>query len=125
MTAIASAGQLVPEAAVVRRRTTERKHVGSHVFLIIMTVLWTTPLLWAMYTSLRPYGETAKYGYLSLPHHLTFSNFTTAWTQADDRPLLLELGDHHLSGRGAHSRLCVLCRLCVVALLASGSTFRC
>ena len=39
MTAIASAGQLVPEAAVVHRRKTERKHVGSHVFLIIMTVL--------------------------------------------------------------------------------------
>jgi multiple sugar transport system permease protein len=83
MTVTASAGQLVPEAAVARRRTTERKHVGSHVFLIVMTVLWTTPLLWAMYTSLRPYSETAKYGYLSLPHHLTFSNFTTAWTQAD------------------------------------------
>ncbi len=83
MTAIASAGQLVPEAAVVRRRTSERKHVGSHVFLLIVTVLWTAPLLWAMYTSLRPYGETAKYGYLSLPHHLTFSNFTNAWSQAD------------------------------------------
>jgi multiple sugar transport system permease protein len=83
MTVTASAGQLVPAAAVVRRRTTERKHVGSHVFLVIMTVLWTTPLLWAMYTSLRPYSETAKYGYLSWPRHLTFSNFTTAWTQAD------------------------------------------
>jgi multiple sugar transport system permease protein len=83
MTVTASAGQLIPAAAVAHRRTAERRHVGSHVFLIIMTVLWTTPLLWAMYTSLRPYSETAKYGYLSLPHHLTFSNFTTAWTQAD------------------------------------------
>jgi multiple sugar transport system permease protein len=83
MTVTASAGQLIPSAAVARRRPVERKHVGSHVFLLIMTVLWTTPLLWAMYTSLRPYSETAKYGYLSLPHHLTFSNFTTAWKQAD------------------------------------------
>ena len=83
MTVTASAGQLVPATAVPRRRPAERKHVGSHVFLIIMTVLWTTPLLWAMYTSLRPYSETAKYGYLSLPRHLTFKNFTTAWTQAD------------------------------------------
>jgi len=83
MTVTASAGQLIPAAAVAPRRTAERRHVGSHVFLLIMTVLWTTPLLWAMYTSLRPYGETAKYGYLSLPHHLTFSNFTSAWSQAD------------------------------------------
>jgi multiple sugar transport system permease protein len=83
MTVTASADQFIPAAPVARRRPAERKHVGSHVFLIIMTVLWTTPLLWAMYTSLRPYSETAKYGYLSLPRHLTFKNFTTAWTQAD------------------------------------------
>jgi multiple sugar transport system permease protein len=83
MTVTASASQFAPAAVAVPRRRAERKHVGSHVFLIIMTVLWTTPLLWAMYTSLRPYSETAKYGYLSLPRHLTFSNFTDAWSQAD------------------------------------------
>jgi multiple sugar transport system permease protein len=83
MTVTASASQFAPAAVAVPRRKVERKHVGSHVFLIIMTVLWTTPLLWAMYTSLRPYSETAKYGYLSLPRHLTFSNFTDAWSQAD------------------------------------------
>jgi len=81
--ATASVGELMPAAAVAPRRKGERKHVGSHVFLLIVTVLWTAPLLWAMYTSLRPYSETAKYGYLSLPHHLTFSNFTNAWSQAD------------------------------------------
>ena len=30
---------------------------------------------------MRPYGETSKYGYVSLPHHLTLSNFVNAWTQ--------------------------------------------
>ncbi|HEY5199572.1 MAG TPA: carbohydrate ABC transporter permease [Acidothermaceae bacterium] len=83
MTAAASVDSLMTTAPITRRRTSERKHVGSHVFLLIITVLWTAPLLWAMYTSLRPYGETAKYGYLSLPHHLTFSNFRNAWSQAD------------------------------------------
>ncbi len=83
MTAAASVDNLITAAPVARRRPSERKHVGSHVFLVIVTVLWTAPLLWAMYTSLRSYGETAKYGYLSLPHHLTFSNFTNAWKQAD------------------------------------------
>ncbi len=39
--------------------------------------------LWAFYTSLRSYSETSKYGYLSLPHHLTFVNFRNAWTQGD------------------------------------------
>ena len=36
-----------------------------------------------MYTSLRSYNETAKYGYLSLPHHLTFTNFRNAFDQAN------------------------------------------
>jgi multiple sugar transport system permease protein len=57
--------------------------IGAHVFVNIMTLLWITPIVWALYTSLRPYNETAKYGYLSLPHHLTFSNFTNAWKQAN------------------------------------------
>jgi multiple sugar transport system permease protein len=57
--------------------------VGAHVFLFAAAILWITPIAWALYTSLRPYAETSKYGYLSMPHHLTFSNFTTAWRQAD------------------------------------------
>ena len=56
---------------------------AAHVFLITASVLWLTPILWALYTSLRSYDETAKYGYLSLPHHLTFTNFRNAFTQAD------------------------------------------
>jgi multiple sugar transport system permease protein len=57
--------------------------VGAHVFLFAAAILWITPIAWALYTSLRPYAETSKYGYLSRPRHLTFSNFTTAWKQAD------------------------------------------
>jgi multiple sugar transport system permease protein len=57
--------------------------VGAHVFLITAAVLWLAPILWAFYTSLRSYNETAKYGYLSLPHHLTLANFHNAFTQAN------------------------------------------
>jgi multiple sugar transport system permease protein len=57
--------------------------VGAHVFLMTAAVLWLAPILWAFYTSLRSYNETAKYGYLSLPHHLTFTNFRNAFTQAN------------------------------------------
>ena len=57
--------------------------VGAHVFLTTAAVLWLAPILWAFYTSLRSYNETAKYGYLSLPHHLTFENFRNAFTQAN------------------------------------------
>ncbi|MET7854702.1 carbohydrate ABC transporter permease [Streptomyces avermitilis] len=47
-----------------------------------IALLWLVPLLWAMYTSLRPYSDTAKHGYLSWPHSLGFDNFTDAWDQS-------------------------------------------
>jgi multiple sugar transport system permease protein len=41
------------------------------------------PLLWAVYTSLRPYSDTAERGYVSLPGTLNFDNYARAWTQAE------------------------------------------
>jgi multiple sugar transport system permease protein len=57
--------------------------VAAQVFMIVMTVLWVTPILFALYVALRPIAETNKLGYVSLPHKLTFENFTNAWTQSD------------------------------------------
>lgn len=57
--------------------------VVAYVIMIGATLLWITPIVWALYTALRPYSETSKYGYLSLPRHLTLENFTAAWSQAD------------------------------------------
>lgn len=56
---------------------------ASTAFMIIMTVLWVIPILFALYVALRPISETNKYGYVSLPHTLTLRNFTDAWTQSD------------------------------------------
>jgi len=41
------------------------------------------PVLWALYTSLRPYSDTAEHGYVSIAHALSFENYKNAWTQAD------------------------------------------
>lgn len=57
--------------------------VVAYVIMIGATLLWITPIVWALYTALRPYNETSTYGYLSLPRHLTLENFTSAWSQAD------------------------------------------
>jgi multiple sugar transport system permease protein len=56
---------------------------AAQVFMIVMTVLWVTPILFALYVALRPIAETNKLGYVSLPHKLTFENFANAWTQSD------------------------------------------
>jgi multiple sugar transport system permease protein len=54
-----------------------------HVFLVITAVLWLAPIVWTLYTSLRPYSDTAKHGYVSLPHEINFQNYSNAWTQAE------------------------------------------
>ena len=70
-----------PAAATARRRSLRPGRVGLHVFLITMAVLWLAPILWAVFTSFRPYSDTAKYGYVSIPHTLGLANFRHAWTQ--------------------------------------------
>jgi multiple sugar transport system permease protein len=53
------------------------------LFMLVMTVLWVTPIVFALYVALRPIEETNRLGYVSLPHHLTLANFADAWTQSD------------------------------------------
>jgi multiple sugar transport system permease protein len=65
-----------------RPRPAARLQVASQAFMVVVCVLWLLPLLFALYVALRPYSETAKYGYVSLPRHLTLANFRDAWTQS-------------------------------------------
>ena len=53
-----------------------------HVFLITFAVLWLLPVVWALFTSFRPYADTAVHGYVSWPHTLSLTNYRTAWTNA-------------------------------------------
>ena len=46
-------------------------------------MLWLFPLVWAIYTSLRPYADTALRGYVSLPGTLNLDNYITAWNQGE------------------------------------------
>lgn len=65
-----------------RRRPLTPGRVVLHVFLAITSLVFLFPLLYAVYTSLRPYAETAEYGYFSLPRGLTFANYSDAWEQS-------------------------------------------
>jgi multiple sugar transport system permease protein len=53
-----------------------------HVFLITFAALWLLPVVWALFTSFRPYADTAIHGYVSWPHTLSLTNYRTAWTNA-------------------------------------------
>jgi multiple sugar transport system permease protein len=67
-------------AARVGRR---RSHWRIHAFLLTVSLLWLAPVVYAVYTSLRPYSDTAQHGYVSIAHSLSLENYRNAWTQAD------------------------------------------
>src|SRR6266540_6384021 len=54
-----------------------------HAFLIVTVLVWLAPLVWTVYTSLRPYADTFRLGYFSIGGHYGFKNFANAWSQAD------------------------------------------
>lgn len=70
-------------ATVARpRRRIRSGPVLLHGFLIVTAAIWLFPLLWGVYTSLRPYSDTLRSGYVSLPSVLNVDNFVNAWNQA-------------------------------------------
>jgi multiple sugar transport system permease protein len=87
MTAVDSADRVVrPEkrTAVVGTRARRWPRVLAYLTLIGATIGVLTPILWALYTSLRPFSDTQEHGYFSLPRGgLTFDNYVDAWNQAD------------------------------------------
>ncbi len=76
----AAAVETVRAATTTRRR--RRPRVLLYAFLTLMAVTWLFPLLWAVYTALRPYADTLANGYISLPTSLNFDNFVNAFNQA-------------------------------------------
>jgi multiple sugar transport system permease protein len=54
---------------------------GTYLFLTVMAGIWLVPLLWTIYTSLRPREYTTTHGYFSLGGPINLHNFSIAWTQ--------------------------------------------
>lgn len=65
------------------RRPTRPARIALHVFLIGTCLVWLAPLLYAFYTSLRPYTDTERLGYASVGGHYNFSNYAAAWSEGD------------------------------------------
>ncbi|MGI5456120.1 carbohydrate ABC transporter permease [Streptomyces sp. CA-249302] len=67
-----------------KQRTPVRPaRVLLHTFLVVTSLAWLAPLLWAVFAALRPYSETSNKGYVSWPDKLTFDNFKNAFVQSD------------------------------------------
>ncbi|MEU5863837.1 MULTISPECIES: carbohydrate ABC transporter permease [unclassified Nonomuraea] len=65
------------------RRPVRPLRILLHAFLALVALGWFLPLALSLYASLRPYEETARLGYFSLPEHLTLDYYAKAWSQAE------------------------------------------
>lgn len=85
MTATTSQTVPVVKAAAVpvavSRRRKKPRHIGIYLFLTAMAALWLIPLLWSVYTSLRPKAETNRLGYFSIGGTYNLANYAQAWVQ--------------------------------------------
>lgn len=74
---------LAPTVPPSRRRPVRWPRVALYAFLSAMAMLWLFPLLWGVYTALRPFSDTQQNGYISLPSELNIDNFVNAWNQGN------------------------------------------
>jgi multiple sugar transport system permease protein len=86
MTAAAPPAGAVPARDIIGKRPRRKgRRLLLHAFLIGVSLLWLFPLLWAVYTSLRPYADTSSnaFGYISIGGHYNLDNFANAWDRAN------------------------------------------
>ncbi|HEY1365961.1 MAG TPA: carbohydrate ABC transporter permease [Gaiellaceae bacterium] len=67
---------------VSKRRRTRPARIALHAFLIVTVLLWASPILWAIFTAMRPYSDTSEHGYVSWPRQFNFTNFSNAFHQS-------------------------------------------
>ena len=56
----------------------KRKDGFISLFIGFFAFVWIFPILWTVWTSLRPYNEIISYGIFSWPRSLTFDNYVNA-----------------------------------------------
>lgn len=84
MTVTATVSETAKRAAVTtadKSRRRKPRRVGIYLFLTAMALLWLVPLLWSIYTSLRPKSETNRLGYFSIGGTYDLNNYVQAWVQ--------------------------------------------
>jgi multiple sugar transport system permease protein len=73
---------LTDSATVTASRQAGRvrwQRYALHLVLISLAIVWLFPILWTLFTALRPYGDVIADGAVVWPKHLSFDNFVTAW----------------------------------------------
>ena len=72
-----------------RRRPVRPARVVLHAGLVLVAAAFLLPVAWAVFTSFRPYEETARNGYVSVPERLTLDNYRVAVVDGQLLPFFL------------------------------------
>lgn len=78
---------IVQDAAYKNKQ--KRKDFFISLFIGIFAVVWIFPILWTVWTSLRPYSEIIQNGIFSWPERLTLDNYINAIQQMNIGTYLL------------------------------------
>jgi multiple sugar transport system permease protein len=60
------------------RNTQKRKDTVISILIGFFALVWLFPIIWTLWTSLRPYNDIISYGIFSWPRHLNFDNYINA-----------------------------------------------
>lgn len=60
------------------RNSQNRKDIFISIFIGIFAFVWIFPILWTVWTSLRPYNDIISYGIFSWPRHINLDNYFNA-----------------------------------------------
>lgn len=82
MTAMATSGGVTVTSAIARRRKALRR-AALHAFLIAISLIWLLPIAWAVYTSLRPFDDTNRLGYVSIGGAYNLDNYINAFEKGE------------------------------------------
>ena len=61
----------------------KRKDALITIFIALFAFIWMIPILWTVWTSLRPYEDIIQKGVWSRPDRLDFSNYVDAYRQME------------------------------------------
>lgn len=61
----------------------KQKDFMISLFIGVFGVLWLIPILWTIWTSLRPYEDIIQNGVFSFPKTLNLDNYVDAFRQMD------------------------------------------
>jgi len=65
------------------RNKQKRKDAVISVFIFVFAIVWLLPIVWAVWTSLRPYQDIIENGVFSFPKHLNLNNYVQAFKLMD------------------------------------------